>query len=105
MKKKSLPSIKKTHSLNLEDNLIIIAGGDIHIFEINSSQSKRITLISTTGSTIIENIKGAPQILALAWQGTHLPYGALSQSVKLEPDIKQAHVLGISMSANATASQ
>ena len=67
--------IELTDQIKLESDALIIAGGDLAIKSLrNDSKSiMKVTLISLSGSVIVENIEGPLSLFVISWEGAAVP--------------------------------
>jgi len=88
-------------SLLLQSNLIILAGGDLHIQNIQTDhlQHFRLSLFSASGKIIVDNVEGNPLIYCTSRLGSEGPFACLgpiqeSPDYSLLPELT-AEVLGV----------
>lgn len=87
--------IDLANTLFLEGDAIILAAGDIHLQEVVTNTSYRLSIISTTGSVVVNEISGPVELVAMGWAGTFIPTQTVSQSNYLLPQTKKIYVMGI----------
>ena len=60
--------------LLLSEDLLLVAGGDLHIKELSSStEALTLTLVSASGVVSVEQVPASLRLKILAWRGILVP--------------------------------
>lgn len=84
-------------NLRIDQDTLIIAGGDLLIKSIESTAYPPValTLVSATGTVQVESLTGSPRLRVIAWKGVELPSGIVATGNDLLPPILDYEVLGL----------
>lgn len=82
-------------TLRLSQSVVLLAGGDIHLKRVDAVAAQiELTLVSGTGSVVVDEILGSPKVSALAWQGVYLPPETRVGSTSIFPQRRKLQILG-----------
>ena len=63
-------------SLGINSDIIVLAGGDLHLKNLSALTAVRVALVSATGIVMLDEISGPISLRVIAWQGAFLPSNA-----------------------------
>lgn len=87
------------YGIEVADELLLVAGGDIFIAAVNASASSaHLTLVSTTGTIQVQSASPALSIQTISWLGASLPPGTKLGTGRLQPPSLNFEMLGFERS-------
>jgi len=89
--------IEFSNALVLASPVFVIAGGDLHIASLTQSGGapSSATLISLTGSTVVDQVIGDIHLRAIGWEGVYIPSNLRLNSSIAPPPYKHQEIEGL----------
>ncbi|NLF24428.1 MAG: hypothetical protein GX589_02055 [Deltaproteobacteria bacterium] len=92
----ALGYLEAFEALTVSGKVMLVAGGDLHLKSlVSEGEAVEVTLVSSSGVVVVDQILGVLALRVITWSGAYLPFGYVPSGNNLLPPLLKREVLGM----------